>query len=101
MGYSEQFALSSDTNFVGKVKIAFAKACTDVIGEADPGGNSAAYVKRHEFCTKALNNINFFVTNMVYAVVSDVNITDQSLDVDIQNRVNSLINDFAGVKIGD
>ena len=87
--------------FGAKVKNALLKAAIDAVGEGTGTYSQAAVDKRHSFGVSVINSPDSYATTLKYAIASNVAIHEFSADGDIEFTVNSMFNDFAGVKAGD
>ena len=99
MGFTEQFTLSNDAVFQGRVKVAMAKVAVDVVGEsqATTGNNTLAHRKRHALGVAILNDPDSYLANFTLATVTNAAITGASTDGDIEFQVSAVFSDIAGV----
>ena len=97
MAYTDQYNLSQDTIFRGRVLIAMQTAALQILGE-DPGTNHAKTHRRSALATEVLGDPNQHLDAFAFSVVSNAAITAASTDNDIQFQVNSVWDDHAGIR---
>lgn len=106
MAYTDQYTLSSDAIFKGKISIAMVRAAIAVIAEdastlslpvSFRGDKGVLHDKRAEFAVSILREPTAYVDNFSLAVASDPNtagITGASTDSDLQFTVNAVFSSF-------
>ena len=97
MAFTDQFTLSQDAVFQGRVKIAMAKAAVDIVGESQESKTTQTHRKRHQLGVAVLNDPDTYLDRFVLAVVTNAVITGASNDGDVEFTVASVFDDIAGV----
>jgi len=92
MTFLEQASLAGEPNFLLRVRQASVAAAVQIQAE-DPGATS--HTARIAFAQLVLNGTPDVIPRVALAVVTNVSITPQSTDSDLQFTVNSLWNAFA------
>ena len=97
MAFTDQYTLSQDAVFQGRVKVAMAKVAVAVVGEAKGAQDFRDWRKRHALGVAILNDPDSYVDKFVMATVTNAAITGASKDGDIEFQVTAVYPDIAGV----
>jgi len=99
MNFLEQVELAENGEFQAKVRQAAITAAVQVMNEKSKNTPQAIEIhkKRAAFAVQVLQNPTNWQRPLAMAVVSNVAITPESLDSDVQWTVNEIWNAFAGV----
>jgi hypothetical protein len=100
MAYIDQAALATNLSFISRIQVAIVKAAVDIMGEATDGQGQPTmsnHIKRAALAQKVLENPSRMAETMVWGVIANAAITDNSTDNDIQWIVNSIWDDYSGI----
>ena len=101
MTYAEQASLATEQGFRLRVKVALLHAALDVLGETQGGVSAVVWGKRQAFAAQVIVEPDRYLDRVAWAVVTDTSMGQGTSDTDLQNRVNGLWNDQAGVLGGE
>ena len=97
----DNYELSNNSDFILRVEMLLLKVINNVIGEDQGSMTLDKFNKRHDFAYKCLLNSNNYIVTMCRCVANNPTIDINSSDGDIEFTINSLVDDFAGVKSTD
>lgn len=103
MAYTDQATLAADETFRGRVRVALASAAVAIAGEAQDSRSDTEYGKRQGLAYDVIRAAfaGSWLEAFVWGVVQNTSVTGASSDNDIQFTVNSVWDDFAGVRVTD
>jgi hypothetical protein len=106
LAFADQVALTKDSAFRDRVRMAAVTAAVLVAGEAQSALSTTAYLKRQGLATRVLaaaghGEHSEILDMFVWAVSQNGAVSAASLDSDIQFTVNSIWSDCAGVTVLD
>lgn len=96
MAYIDQYTLSQDVTFRGRVRVAMVTAAIAIAAEAVGTTN---HRERAVYARSVLNNVEGYAPRFAEAVAADATISAGSPDPTIQTRVNAIWDAFAFEKL--
>jgi len=97
MAYIDQSTLAADPEFIARVRQAAVTSAINIMADIPTVETQAVHIQRANLARNVLHDPTFWGSTMAIGVASNVAITPESTDMDIQFTINSEWNAYAGV----